>query len=106
MTASVGFSIFGSSRVSTRMSRGAWSTAPRMVLPFVGWCWCRLSGQGDRPVAGEDLLGDGHRGERLGHACVEREVCNGLDQLGFGGAVVLRVLQMEGELLGVPAGDQ
>src|SRR4051794_14030339 len=34
MTASVGFSIFGSSRVSTRMSRGAWSTAPRMVIPF------------------------------------------------------------------------
>src|SRR3954467_15964079 len=106
MTASVGFSIFGSSRVSTRMSRGAWSTAPRMVIPLVGSCWCRPSGQGDRSVAGEDLLGDGHRRERLRPAGVERQVCDRFDQLVFGGAVVLRVLQVEGELLGVPAGDQ
>src|SRR3954469_16835111 len=58
MTASVGFSIFGSSRVSTRMSRGAWSTAPRMVIPFVGWCWCRPGCPGDRSVAVVGL-GDG-----------------------------------------------
>jgi hypothetical protein len=32
MTASVGCSIFGSSRCSTRTSHGAWRTAPRMVL--------------------------------------------------------------------------
>src|SRR3954469_15140484 len=106
MTASVGFSIFGSSRVSTRMSRGAWSTAPRMVIPFVGWCWCGPGDPGDRSVAGEDLLGDGHRGERLGPAGVERQMCDRFDQLVFGGAVVLRVLQVEGELLGVSAGDQ
>src|SRR4051794_294439 len=106
MTASVGFSIFGSSRVSTRMSRGAWSTAPRMVIPFVGWCWCRPCGPGDRSVAGEDLLGDGDRGESFRPAGVEREVCDGLDQLVFGSAVVLRVLQVEGELLGISAGDQ
>src|SRR4051794_14878386 len=106
MTASVGFSIFGSSRVSTRMSRGAWSTAPRMVIPLVGSCWCRPSGQGDRSVAGEDLLGDGHRRERLRPAGVERQVCDRFDQLVFGGAVVLRVLQVKGELLGVPAGNQ
>src|SRR3954469_99596 len=92
MTASVGFSIFGSSRVSTRMSRGAWSTAPRMMIPFVGWWGRGPCGQGDRSVAGEDLLGDGHRRERLRPAGVERQVCDRFDQLVFGGAVVLRVL--------------
>src|SRR3954471_19054163 len=106
MTAAGEFSIFGASRVSTRMARGAWSTAPRMMIPFVGWCGGRPRGQGDRSVAGEDLLGDGHRRERLRPAGVERQVCDRFDQLVFGGAVVLRVLQVEGELLGVPAGDQ
>src|SRR6266567_1254219 len=108
MIASVGFSITGSSRSSTRMSRAAWSTAPRMVIPF----FRAVSGgvPGSAPhgwsAGAEDLLGDGHRGHRLRPAGIEGQVGDGLDELLLGGAVVLGVLQMEGELLGVAAGSQ
>src|SRR4051812_44817365 len=98
MTASVGTSIFGSGRSSTRTSPGACSTAPRMVLP--------LGQSGRASVGAEDLLGHGHRGEGLGPAGVEGEMRDRLDELLLGHAVVLRVLQVEGELLGVPTGCQ
>src|SRR4051794_23920605 len=118
MIASEGFSIVGSGRSSTRMSPGAWRTAPRMVVFLSEGC----AGLGSAParavtppyggagvvgsVAPEDLLGDGHRGEGLRPAGVEREVGDRLDQLLLGRAVVLRVLQVEGQLLGVAAGEQ
>src|SRR4051794_7212972 len=102
MTASVGFSILGSSRSSMRTSPGAWRTTPRMGFSL------RLGVVGsDRgSVAAEDLLGDGHRRECLGPAGIEREVCDRLDQLLLRGTVVLRQLQVVGELLGVAAGGQ
>src|SRR4051812_40056305 len=95
MIASVGFSIVGSGRFSTRMSPGAWRTTPRMVCPFAG-----------ASVVAEDLLGDADRRERLRPAGVERRVGDRFDELGLGEPVVFRVLQVEAELLGVPAGDQ
>src|SRR5829696_3398488 len=67
MTASVGFSILGSSRSSTRTSPGAYSTAPRMAVPlrvggsvWVGqWTGCPTA---TRPVAA-DLEPDIYRPE-------------------------------------------
>src|SRR4051794_19513564 len=106
MIASEGFSIFGSGRSSTRMSPGAWRTAPRMVVPLGR---VRRAGGQRRhggSVAPEDLLGDGDRGEGLRPACIEGQVRDELDELLLGDAVVLRVLQMEGQLLGVAPGQQ
>src|SRR4051812_25377313 len=107
MIASVGCSIVGSGRSSTRMSPGAWSTAPRMVV-FLSVGVRRAGGRrrGVGSVAAEDLLGDGHRGEGLRPARVEGQVRDELDELLLGDAVVLRVLQVEGQLLGVAAGEQ
>src|SRR3954471_12423163 len=112
MIASEGFSIFGSGRSSTPMSPGAWRTA-------LAWSCSSVRGAGrrGRPVwvrargcgwsgAPEDLLGDGHRGEGLRPAGIERQVGDRLDQLLLGEAVVLRVLQVEGQLLGVAARGQ
>src|SRR4051794_2630850 len=98
MIASVGCSIVGSGRSSTRMSPGAWSTAPRMVV-FLSL------GRGGS-VAAEGLRGDGHRGEGLRPAGVEGQVRDELDELLLGDTVVLRVPQVEGELFGVAAGEQ
>src|SRR5215210_1526137 len=113
MIASDGFSIVGSGRCSTRMSPGAWRTAPSMVggapqLVPVHVAWTGTGGAvaGVRSGAAKDLLGDGHRGEGLRPAGVEREVGDRLGELVLGSAVVLRVLQVEGELLGVAAGEQ
>src|SRR3954468_7953789 len=118
MIASEGLSIVGSGRSSTRMSPGAWSTAPRMVVFLSGGvrrelvnagagCDASVRGAGVvGSVAAEDLLGHGHRGEGLRPAGVEGQVGDGLDQLFLGGAVVLGELQVEGELLGVAAGEQ
>src|SRR5215218_3825672 len=100
MTASVGFSIVGSGRCSTRMSPGAWRTAPRMVVLLSGGL--RRAADGRRqgrnaPVSGgitvigsvapEDLLGDADRGEGLRPAGVERQVGDRLDKLFLGDAV-------------------
>ena len=52
-------------------------------------------------VAGEDLLGDGHRGHGLGPAGVEREVGDGFDQFGFGVPVAAGEVEVEHELIGV-----
>src|SRR5437763_5146662 len=89
MMASVGCSILGSSRCSTRMSPGAYRSAPRMMYVLsVG-------------VAAEDPLGDGHGGHRLGPAGVEREMGDRFDELGFGVAVPLGEVEVEHELVGV-----
>src|SRR4051812_32972689 len=101
MTASVGCWMVGSGRSSTRTSPGACSTAPRMVV-FLSGVVRRVVGS----AAAKDLLGDGHRGEGLRPAGVEGQLRDGLDQLLLGDAVVLRVLQVEGQLLGVAAGEQ
>src|SRR3954452_23485404 len=113
MTASVGCSIVGSGRSSTRTSPGACRTVPRMMGPLPGrWISGRAArrlpggGYGCASVAPEDLLGHGHRAHRLRPARVERQVGDRLDQLLLGRAVVLRELPVEGELLGVPAGGQ
>src|SRR3954447_8344233 len=113
MTASVGCSIVGSGRSSTRTSPGACRTVPRMMGPLVGrWISERAArrlpggGYGGAAVAAEDLLGDGHRAHRLRPARVERQVGDRLDQLVLGRAVVLRELQVVGELLSVPAGGE
>src|SRR5204863_420763 len=77
-----------------------WSTPARGATPPCGGAWVVGS------VAAEDLLGDGHRGEGLRPAGVEGQVRDELDELLLGDAVVLRVLQVEGQLLGVAAGEQ
>src|SRR4051794_1285027 len=114
MIASVGCSIVGSGRSSTRMSPGAWSTAPRMgvvplLLGYAGRLRRRVEAAPrwhaavDASVAAEDLLGHAHRGEGLRPAGVEGEVGDRLDQLLLGHPVVLRELQVEGQLLGIAA---
>src|SRR4051812_22976313 len=118
MTASVGCSIFGSGRSSTRMSPG------RAAL-LLAWCSSRSwggpgrgigAGPGTAPrsgrrrrgdsVAAEYLLGDGHRAHGLRPAGVEGQVGDRLDELFRGGAVLLRQAEVEDQLLGVPAGGQ
>src|SRR2546430_368270 len=82
MTASVGCSMVGSARCSTRTSPGAYNSAPRM-----GGSSFRL---GDRvSVAAEDLFGDGHRGHRFRPAGVEGQVRDHLDEFLLGGAFCL-----------------
>src|SRR3954470_2760556 len=118
MTASVGWSIFGSGRSSTRTSPGACSTAPRMVFLSL---WAGpgrgiSAGPGTAPrsgrrrcgrsVAAEYPLGDGHRTHGLRPAGVEGQVGDRLDELFLRGAVLLGQAQVEDQLLGVPAGGQ
>src|SRR3954447_8797793 len=59
-----------------------------------------------RRLLGEYLLGDGHRGEGLGPARVEGQVCDGLDEFGLGEAVLLGQGEVVAELFGVPAGGE
>src|SRR5256886_11741572 len=99
MTASVGCSMVGSARCSTRTSPGAYNSAPRM-----GGSSFRL---GDLvSVAAEDLFGDGHRGHRFRPAGVEGQVRDRLDEFLLGGAVLLGEAEVEHELFGVAAGGQ
>src|SRR5712671_4812618 len=94
MIASVGCSIFGSSRSSKRTSPGAWMTAPRMrCAPSAG------VGRGESAVwlsgppiglFAEDLLGDGHCGHGPRPADVEGDVGDRFFELGLGVAVFLR----------------
>src|SRR3954463_13912736 len=89
MTASVGSTMVGSGRCSTRTSPGAWRTAPCMrSFLSVG-------------VAAEDPLGDGHGGHGLGPAGVEGEMGDGFDELVLGGAVLPGEVEVERELVGV-----
>src|SRR4051812_6519288 len=55
---------------------------------------------------GERLLGGRDGGHRPRPAGVERQVGDGLDDLGLGEPVLLTELQVEGQLLGVAPGDQ
>src|SRR2546423_9060433 len=99
MTASVGCSMVGSARCSTRRSPGAYNSAPRM-----GGSSFRL---GDLvSVAAEDLFGDGHSGHRFRPAGVEGQVRDRLDKFLLGGAVLLGEAEVEQELFGVAAGGQ
>src|SRR5256885_16261682 len=89
MMASLGSTIFGSSRSSTRMSPGPCRTAPRIsdVLSVA--------------LAAEDALGDGHGGHGLGPPGVEGEMGDGFDELVFAVAVLLGEVEVEHELVGV-----
>src|SRR3954471_21422538 len=61
MIASVGFSIFGCGRSSTRMTPGAWSTAPRKTALLRKRLSCPLNGTSPRAAVGSRVCG----GEKL-----------------------------------------